>query len=315
MTICEEPDYSKLEQYFDKDNILSGIPYLAKDNFWTMDLRTTAGSKILSNFQPTEDSTVIKKLRDKSTVLLGKTTLDELGMGGTGLFGFNGKVANPFDTTRIAGGSSSGSAYAVAKGYVPFATGSDTGDSIRKPASFVGVVGFKPTYGSLSRYGVIPYAPSLDHLGYFTRNVEDMALVCDATYGFDKKDFTSIANPADFASHLNDLHKNAKFGYIKDVQKYIDGKLAKAYEKLYQKIKADGHEVIEIDFSKKLLDALPAVYMMISFSEAVSTHSNLDGINFGERVEGKDYIETIKKSRASGFGMNVKKDLLLVVIN
>lgn len=311
VTLYDEPDFEKFDDYFDPNNKLSAIPYLIKDNFWTKDIRTTAGSKILKNFYPTADATVVEKLNEHHAIPLGKATLDELGMGGTGLYGFNGEVRNPFDNTRIAGGSSSGSAYAVAKGYVPFATGTDTGDSIRKPASFVGVVGFKPTYGSLSRYGVIPYAPSLDHVGFFTNDVSGMATVCDATFGYDAKDFTSIDNVTAFEKNLGQFEAKQKFGYIKAVQKYVPEDIAAAYEKLYEQIRADGHEVVEVDFDKKLLDALPAVYMMISFSEAVSTHSNLDGINFGERVEGVDYIDTMKKSRAHGFEVNTKKRFVI----
>lgn len=313
ITLFDNPANKKLDELFDEKNLLSGIPYVTKDNFWAKDKLTTAGSKILSNFYPTDDATITKKLYQAKTVLLGKTAMDELGMGGTGLFSFNGIVRSPFDEERIAGGSSSGSAYAVAKGLVSFATGTDTGDSIRKPASFNGIVGFKPTYGSLSRYGVIPYAPSLDHVGFFTKTVEDMAVVCDATFGYDKKDFTSIDNPHKFYENINNINSKIKFGYIKNIHKYIKGNLKKEYENIFQKIKAEGFEIKELDFKKELLDAIPAVYMMISFSEAVSTHSNLDGINFGLRVEneGDNYIDIIKKTRASGFGRNVKKRFVI----
>ncbi|AOG60076.1 aspartyl/glutamyl-tRNA amidotransferase subunit A [Spiroplasma helicoides] len=300
-------DGDELQKMFDEQNLLSAIPFVTKDNFSTKGILTTAGTKILENYYPPIDATITKKLKDKNTILLGKSSLDELGMGGTGLFGFNGEVHHPFDKDRIAGGSSSGSAYAVAAGLVPFATGSDTGDSIRKPASFNGIVGFKPTYGSISRYGVIPYAPSLDHLGYFTRSVEDVAILCDATYGYDEKDFTSIDNTNEYYKNFSKSPKQIKFGFIKQVEKYMKTDLKDSYEKLFEKIKKDGHTIEYIDFNEQLLESIPAVYMMISFSEAVSTHADLDGINFGLRAEGSDYIEIMKKSRTKYFGPNVKK--------
>ncbi|QEH61362.1 aspartyl/glutamyl-tRNA amidotransferase subunit A [Spiroplasma chinense] len=310
VTLIDEEQIENLDQEFDETNLLSGIPYVTKDNISTKGIKTTAGTKILSNYFPATDATITEKLKESKTVLLGKSTLDELGMGGTGLFGFNGEVRNPFDNERIVGGSSSGSAYAVAKGLVPFATGTDTGDSIRKPASFNGIVGFKPTYGSISRFGVIPYAPSLDHVGFFTRNVEDMAIVCDATFGYDKKDFTSIENKHEFYKNLNE-NKKFKFGFLEVVEKHMTGKIHDDYVKIAEKIKQDGNEVINLEFRKDLLDALPAVYMMISFAEAVSTHANLDGINFGNRVEGVDYIDTMRKSRAKNFGATVKKRMVI----
>ena len=160
-------------------SILNGIPYALKDNFSTKGILTTGSSNILKNYVPVFDSTVYKKLKNAGAVLVGKTVLDELAMGGSGLTGHTGIVKNPWDTTRIAGGSSAGSATSVAKGIVPFSIGSDTGDSVRKPASYCGVVGFKPTYGRISRFGLFPFASSLDHVGIFARNVFDTALVTD----------------------------------------------------------------------------------------------------------------------------------------
>ncbi|QBQ07338.1 aspartyl/glutamyl-tRNA amidotransferase subunit A [Spiroplasma gladiatoris] len=296
-----------LQNLFDENNLLSAIPYVTKDNISTKNILTTAGSKILSNYIPSFDATITKQLESNKCILLGKATLDELGMGGTGLFGFNGEVRHPLDNSRIVGGSSSGSAYAVSAGLVPFSTGTDTGDSIRKPASFNGIVGFKPTYGSISRFGVIPYAPSLDHVGFFTRTVDDAAILSDATFEYDKNDFTSFNNKKEYYKNINGLNKKIKFGFLKPVWKYMNEDLKNKYQELFNQIKKDDNEIILIDFDETLLKTIPAIYMMISFSEGVSTHSNLDGINFGIREEGKDYIEIMKKTRTKNFGKTVKK--------
>ncbi|WP_338985303.1 amidase family protein [Spiroplasma endosymbiont of Diplazon laetatorius] len=301
----------ELDLNIDSNNVLYGVPFIHKDNISTKNILTTAGSKILSNYVPSFDATIAEKFNETNSILVGKAALDELSMGGTGLFSFNGEVRNPHDNNRIVGGSSSGSAYAVAKGIVPFATGGDTGDSIRKPASLNGIVGFKPTYGSISRYGAIPYAPSLDHLGFFTNNVEDLAYLCEATFGYDQKDFTSINNQQNFVENISSTDKKIKFGYIKSIEEILTGKLKEDYKKLYELIKEAGHEVVEYDFDKKLLEAIPAAYMMISFAEGVSTHSNLDGIKFGIRAKGNDYKEIIKNSRTEGFGETVKRRFII----
>ncbi|WP_342258631.1 amidase family protein [Spiroplasma endosymbiont of Dioctria linearis] len=314
ITLCEKEAMQKaqeIENKIDEENILSGIPFIHKDNITTKNILTTAGSKILSNYVPLYDARIAECFNNANSILIGKAALDELSMGGTGLFSFNGEVRNPHDKNRIAGGSSSGSAYAVAKGIVPFATGGDTGDSIRKPASLTGIVGFKPTYGSISRYGAIPYAPSLDHLGFFTNNVEDLTYLCEATYGKDERDFTSIDNRQEFVKNINNFNKKIKFGYIKNVNKFLKGQLLKDYLRLYDILKAEGHEVIELDFDKKLLEAIPAAYMMISFAEGVSSNYNLDGIKFGLRAKGNNYKEIIKNSRTEGFGETVKRRFLI----
>ena len=186
------------------DNILSGIPYAAKDNFSTKGVLTTASSNILANYVPSFDAAVISKLNDIGSVMIGKTVLDELAMGGTGTTGHTGVVRNPWDTTRLIGGSSAGSASAVARGIVPFALGSDTGDSIRKPAGYGGIVGYKPTYGLISRWGLFAFASSLDHVGCFTKTVEDAAYVIENLKGIDKRDMTSFASDSiNIVSNLN----------------------------------------------------------------------------------------------------------------
>ena len=174
------------------DSLLSGIPYACKDNFSTAGILSTGSSNILKDYIPFFDATVIKKLKENNAVMIGKTVLDELAMGGTGTTGHTGIVRNPWDETRLIGGSSAGSAAAVALGVVPYALGSDTGDSIRKPAFYGGIVGFKPTYGLISRFGLFPFACSLDHVGCFTRSVRDAAIVTDAIKGKDERDMTSV---------------------------------------------------------------------------------------------------------------------------
>ncbi|ATZ21372.1 amidase family protein [Mesoplasma tabanidae] len=307
---------NKLDQDSNKNSLLYGIPYFAKDNFATENIETTSSSNILKGYVPPFNATSISKLEDQGAVLIGKAALDELGMGGVGLYSCNGIITNPADYKRIVGGSSSGSAYLVAKGIVPFATGSDTGDSIRKPASFNNIVGFKPSYGAISRYGLLPYSPSLDTVGFFTRNVTDMAIVCDATFGYDNKDATSHDNESkEMFKNIGKLNTSIKFGYIKKVIDDLSENLKSAYYNLFETLKAKGYEVKEVSFKQELLDSLSAIYKMISFSESVSTNANLDGIKFGKRAAGADYVEIITNSRSEGFGDEVKQRFLVGALN
>ncbi|AVN62207.1 amidase family protein [Mesoplasma coleopterae] len=298
------------------NSLLYGIPYFAKDNFATKDIETTSSSNILKGYIPPFNATSISKLEKQGAILVGKAALDELGMGGVGLYSCNGIITNPADDKRIVGGSSSGSAYLVAKGIVPFATGSDTGDSIRKPASFNNIVGFKPSYGAISRYGLLPYSPSLDTVGFFTRNVTDMAIVCDATFGYDTKDATSHENNSkNMFEKIEGLSKAVKFGYIKKVIDDLNEDVKNAYYNLFETLKLNEFEVKEVEFKQELLDSLSAIYKMISFSESVSTNANLDGIKFGRRATGADYVEIITNSRTEGFGEEVKQRFLVGALN
>lgn len=305
-----------LDQQAIGPSLLWGIPYVAKDNFSTKGLRTTAGTKMLKDFVPPYSSHIIDKLSETGALLAGKANMDELGMGGTGLSSGFGPLYHPFNRNHLVGGSSSGSAYVVAKGLVPYALGTDTGDSIRKPASFVGVVGFKPTYGSLSRYGLIPYAPSLDHPGFFTRTVEEAAILADASFDHDPRDFTSLKLPKqNFLKQLPSLPQKLTFGYLKQVQENLPPTLKRKYEKLYQQLKAQGFEVKAVTFPQELLEVLPSIYMMISFTEAVSTHANLSGIHFGTQESGNDYVEMITKARTKNFGPVVRRRFLIGSLN
>lgn len=300
------------------DSMLTGIPYALKDNISTSNILTTASSNILKDYVPVYDATVYQKLKKAGAVLVGKTTLDELAMGGTGTTAATGVVRNPWNPSRLIGGSSAGSAAAVALGIVPFAIGSDTGDSIRKPASFGGVVGFKPTYGRISRYGLFAFASSLDHVGVFTRSVRDAAIVTDIVKGYDSKDMTSLKD--DSKSYVEELEKpltQKKLCYIKeicDVNEYQDSEVIETLTKFHElldKCRSQGFEVEEVSMDKELLDAIYPTYMIISCAEATSNNANLTGIQFGPRGDGDSIDEIMFSARTKGFSELIKRRFVL----
>lgn len=300
------------------DSMLTGIPYALKDNISTSNILTTASSNILKDYVPVYDATVYQKLKKAGAVLVGKTTLDELAMGGTGTTAATGVVRNPWNLSRLIGGSSAGSAAAVALGIVPFAIGSDTGDSIRKPASFGGVVGFKPTYGRISRYGLFAFASSLDHVGVFTRSVRDAAIVTDIVKGYDSKDMTSLKD--DSKSYVEELEKSLthkKLCYIKeicDVNEYQDSEVIETLTKFHElldKCRSQGFEVEEVSVDKELLDAIYPTYMIISCAEATSNNANLTGIQFGPRGDGDSIDEIMFSARTKGFSELIKRRFVL----
>ena len=300
------------------DSMLTGIPYALKDNISTSNILTTASSNILKDYVPVYDATVYQKLKKAGAVLVGKTTLDELAMGGTGTTAATGVVRNPWNLSRLIGGSSAGSAAAVALGIVPFAIGSDTGDSIRKPASFGGVVGFKPTYGRISRYGLFAFASSLDHVGVFTRSVKDAAIVTDIVKGYDSKDMTSLKD--DSKSYVEELEKpltHKKLCYIKeicDVNEYQDSEVIETLTKFHElldKCRSQGFEVEEVSMDKELLDAIYPTYMIISCAEATSNNANLTGIQFGPRGDGDSIDEIMFSARTKGFSELIKRRFVL----
>lgn len=301
----------------DSDSKIAGIPYALKDNFSTKGILTTASSNILSNYVPVYDATVYKKLKEAGALLVGKTVLDELAMGGTGTTGHTGIVFNPWNPERLIGGSSAGSAAAVALGIVPFALGSDTGDSVRKPAAYGGVVGFKPTYGRISRYGLFAFASSLDHVGVFARNVRDVAMVTDVIKGHDKHDMTSLPDEDCEYSRLIDKDvKGKKLFYIKEALENNDNdlELAKIIDNFNQvkaKCEAMGMEVCEESIDRSLLQAIYPTYMAISCAEATSNDANLTGIPFGVRGEGNTPEEIIMDARTKGFSELIKRRFVL----
>ena len=302
------------------DNLLSGIPCGIKDNYSTKGILSTGSSNTLKDYVPFFDATAYSKLKNAGAVMICKCTMDEFGMGGTGTTGHTGIQRNPWDTDRLCAGSSSGSAASVAAGVYPFATGSDTGDSIRKPAAYCGIVGYKPTYGMISRYGLFAFASSLDHLGCLTRSVKDAAIVVDNMKGIDKRDMTSWdSKDIHLADSLTGDVKGKKLCYIKEIcdpSNYPDASddLKAHLDNFYKTIelcKKAGMEVTEVSVDKKLLDALGSVYVVISCAEATSNMSNLTGIIFGPRAEGDNYIDMMKNYRTKGFSSLIKRRFVI----
>jgi len=305
------------KEELESNTILSGIPYALKDNISTSGILTTSSSNILKDYIPLYDATVYKKLKEAGAVLMGKTVLDELAMGGTGTTGHTGVVRNPWDKNRLIGGSSAGSASSVALGIVPFSIGSDTGDSIRKPAAYGGVVGYKPTYGRISRYGLFAFASSLDHVGVFARSVKDVSYVMDVVKGHDDKDMTSLPDEdIKYVEHLNDSVKGKKLFYIKEAIEIDNGnvelrQILDNFRQVIDKCKEIGIEVHEVSFRKDLLEAIYPAYMCISCAEATSNNSNLTGIPFGNRVDGKNINDIMIKTRTEGFSELIKRRFVM----
>ena len=296
----------------DSKSLIDGIPYVLKDNISTRGILTTASSNILKNYVPVYDATIYEKLKSAGAVLVGKTVLDELAMGGTGMTGHTGIVRNPWNRDRQIGGSSAGSAAAVALGIVPFAIGSDTGDSVRKPAAYGGIVGFKPTYGLISRYGLFAFASSLDHLGIFARNVKDIAIVTDIVKGHDSHDMTSLPDDDKvFVSGLDKSVKGKKLFYIKEAMENADKDIVDNFNMVIDKCRSLGMEVCEESINKDLLLALYPSYMAISCAEATSNDANLNGIHFGVRGEGKTPDEIIRDARTKGFSELIKRRFII----
>lgn len=302
------------------DSLLSGIPYGIKDNYSTKGILSTGSSNTLKDYVPFFTATAIENLEKAGAVGVNKTALDEFGMGGTGTTCHTGSVKNPWNRKRICGGSSAGSACAVAAGIYPFATGSDTGDSVRAPAAYCGIVGYKPTYGMISRYGLFPFASSLDHCGVLTRSVEDAAIVVDSMKGKDKKDMTTWdSSNIHLLASLNGDVKGKKLCYIKEIaslENYpnASGELKSHLEnfhKVLNKARELGIEIEEVSVDKKLLNAVYSTYVVISCAEATSNMSNLTGIIFGPRADGDDYVEMMKNYRTKGFSPLIKRRFII----
>ncbi|MCM1370981.1 MAG: aspartyl/glutamyl-tRNA amidotransferase subunit A [Clostridium sp.] len=312
-----------MEEYYHENSSspLDGIPYALKDNISTKGILTTGSSNILKDYVPVYDATVYKKLKQSGAVMVGKTVLDELAMGGTGTTGHTGIVRNPWDKTRMIGGSSAGSASSVALNIVPFSIGSDTGDSIRKPAAFGGVVGFKPTYGRVSRYGLFAFASSLDHVGCLSRSVKDIAYVTDVIKGHDEFDMTTLEDDnKKYVETLDNDIKGKKLFYIKEAcnmdlyKNSNDQELIQTLNNFYEtleKLKEIGFIIEEVEFGKQLLDALYPTYMSISCAEATSNNANLTGIQFGPRGDGNSIEEIMFDSRTKGFSELIKRRFIL----
>lgn len=292
---------------------INGIPVAIKDNICTKGIRTTCASKMLSEFVPPYNATVVDKLIDSGAVLLGKTNMDEFGMGSTCQNSFFGETKNPLDVTKVAGGSSGGSAAAVASLQTPVALGSDTGGSVRLPASNCGVVGLKPTYSSVSRYGLIAFASSLDQIGVIGRNISDTAILLDEIRGYDSKDSTS--SKREYRSLYSTLSKKTdkklRVGVPDECfSDYVSEDVKTAYCNAIKMLEKSGAEIIRIN-SIPYKQAL-AAYYTLSSAEASSNLSRFDGVRYGYRAQNvKNTDELFIKSRAEGFGDEVKKRILL----
>ena len=295
----------------EKIPFLAGIPGAVKDNICTIGVRTTAASKILENFVPPYDATVMTKLHAEDAVILGKTNLDEFAMGGSTENSAFQPTHNPWDTARVPGGSSGGSAAAVASGTAIWALGSDTGGSIRQPASFCGIVGLKPTYGRVSRYGLMAYASSLDQIGPLTRDVTDAAHLMNVIAGHDPMDSTaSRADVPDYTQALRADVKGLKIGLPKEY--FIDG-MDQEVEAFVRKAIADmeamGAEVREISLPHT--DYAVSTYYLIAPAEAATNLERYDGVSYGARVDGEDLVDMMTRTRTEKFGAEVKRRILI----
>lgn len=315
--ICEKEALEAVKKLDEsnKDSLLWGVPVVIKDNYSTKDIPTTASSNILNGYVPVFSAEAVTRLEKAGAIVIAKTTMDELAMGGSGTTGHLGVTYNPWDKskTRIVGGSSCGSAAAMASGIVPIALGSDTGDSVRKPASYAALVGFKPTWGRISRFGLFPFATSLDHVGYFSRNVYDSAYLLNVLAGHDDKDFSSSFKEVnDYTSKINEGVKNKRIAVIKGIIESIKDKTVLAsFEESINYLKKQGATVEVVDLDINLLKSIFPTYVIISCAEATSNNANLDGIKFGNRIEGESFEEVMMNTRTNGFSPLIKRRFVI----
>ena len=314
ITLNEEESLKKANNL---DNIagsgsLAGIPVAQKDLFCTKDLKTTCGSNMLSNFIPPYSATVIENLENAGCISVGKTNMDEFAMGSSNETSFYGNVQNPWGENLVPGGSSGGSAAAVAAGIVPAASGTDTGGSIRQPASLCGISGLKPTYGRISRWGMIAFASSLDQAGPMARTAEDCALLLNEMCSHDEKDTTSIDEVIpDFTENLNSSIQGLKIGLVKefDLSK-LDNDVVQIFEESKKHYESLGAEFIEISLPNISLSV--PTYYVVAPAECSSNLSRFDGVKFGKRCDDpKDLEELYIKTRSEGFGDEVKRRILI----
>lgn len=292
--------------------LLAGVPLALKDNMNLVGSRTTASSKILENFVSPFNATITQKLLDNCVPILGKANLDEFAMGSSNENSAFKKVHNPWNLNKVPGGSSGGSAASVAACEVTLSLGSDTGGSIRLPASFCGIVGMKPTYGRVSRYGLIAFASSLDQIGPFARNVEDAANLLEVISGYDPKDSTSLNIPVEhYAASLNNDIKGKKVGVIKELMtEGLTEDVSKALQKAIDDYKAMGCEIVEISLPS--LKYSIGIYYILATAECSSNLARFDGVKYGYRTpDAKNLMEMYTKTRAEGFGPEVKRRIML----
>jgi len=295
-----------------KGSVLTGIPMAHKDIFCTDGVKTSCGSKMLDNFIAPYNATVIEKFNQSGTVMLGKTNLDEFAMGSSNENSFYGSVGNPWDTSRVPGGSSGGSAAAVAARLAPGATGTDTGGSIRQPAALCGVTGIKPTYGRVSRYGIVAFGSSLEQAGPFAHTAEDCALLLQSMSGFDPRDSTSVDQAVpDFSVDLNNDIAGLKIGLPKEFfADGLDSDVATVIETAISEFRKLGAEIVDISLPNMGL-SIP-VYYVVAPAECSSNLSRMDGVRFGHQCENPiDLDDLYKRSRSEGFGEEVKRRIMI----
>lgn len=291
---------------------LTGIPLAHKDIFCTNGIKTSCGSKMLDNFIAPYDATVVKHLKEAGIVMLGKTNMDEFAMGSSNEASYYGSTKNPWNLTYVTGGSSGGSAAAVAARLVPAATGTDTGGSIRQPAALCGITGLKPTYGRVSRYGMVAFASSLDQGGPFAASAEDIALLMNAMAGFDEKDSTSVNHPVpDYLATLNETVKGMRIGLPKEYfNNGLNTQVAKKIDEVIKIYQTLGAEIVEISLPNTAL-SVPAYYV-IAPAECSSNLARYDGVRYGYRCKApKDLEDLYKRTRSEGFGDEVKRRIMI----
>ena len=314
ITLNKEPSLKKSEDLDNNpsDSPLAGIPIAQKDLFCTKGVRTTCGSRILNNFIPPYSATVIENLENAGCISIGKTNMDEFAMGSSNETSFFGNVENPWGKNLVPGGSSGGSAAAVSAGIVPAASATDTGGSIRQPASLCGITGLKPTYGRISRWGMIAFASSLDQAGPMARTAEDCALLLNQMCSHDEKDTTSLDDAIpNFEDNLNQPLKDKNIGIVKDLDlSSLDNEVIKVYEDSLKEFEALGAKLIDISLPNLSLSV--PTYYVVAPAECSSNLSRFDGVKFGRRSENpKDLEELYIKSRSEGFGDEVKRRVLI----
>ena len=295
-----------------KEGVLSGIPTIIKDNLCTKGIRTTAASRILGNWRPPYDATAWTRLKDAGAVLMGKANMDEFAMGNTCGNSAFGPTRNPNDTSLVPGGSSGGSAAAVSAGYVPFSLGSDTGGSIRQPASYCGVYGLKPTYGMVSRYGLISYGSSLDQIGPFARTVRDLQIVMSVISGHDKMDSSSFRDkPHDFTHNEKPSIKGKKVAVVKEFSGFtLDAPIADAMKRVQKVLADEGAIITEVSLPVVSKYAV-ACYYALAMSEAHTNLERYDGVRLGYTVkDARGIKEMFERVRSYGFGAEVKARII-----
>lgn len=300
---------SGLNAYIGYESSGEGVPILIKDNIQVKDWSVTSGSKILQGYIAPYEATAISKLKSKGMMAFGRANMDEFAMGSTTESSYYGVTLNPVDTSRVPGGSSGGSAAAVAGGLAIAALGSDTGGSIRQPAAYCGCVGFKPTYGRVSRFGLAAYASSLDQIGPITQNVEDAAILYDAISGHDPKDSTSADIEYKSIAENLDANRKLKIAVIDNYISHADADIQKGYGDAIAALESAGHTIVHKEMTNTKYDI--ATYYIVATAEAATNLARFDGVRYGRRVEGQSLSDLYYKTRSEGFGEEVKRRILL----